>query len=132
MSQENVEIVKRGNAAFNAHDIEDWLTFLDPEIEFVDHMGAVAEGSGIEAIRRLLVEGWFEVFPDFRAATEEFIDAGDRVVCVTQWKGAGAASSLDYHQPAAEVYTLRDGKILRAELGFPDKAAALKAAGLRE
>jgi ketosteroid isomerase-like protein len=68
-------------------------------------------GSGIEIIRRL-AEGWFEVFPDFRADTEEFIDAGDRVVCVTRWQGTGAASGLDYDQRAAEVYTLRDGKIV--------------------
>ena len=133
MSQENVEIVQRVNAAFNAHDIDGWLSFLDPEFEFVDYMGAVAEesGSGIETVRRQ-IEGWYETFPDFRAATEEFIDAGDRVVCVTHWRGTGASSGLDYHQPAAEVYTLREGKIVRAELGFSDKAAALEAAGLSE
>jgi ketosteroid isomerase-like protein len=97
----------------------------------LDHMGAVGEDSGSEigAVRRQL-EGWFEAFPDFRAETEEFIDAGDRVVCVTQWRGTGAASGLPYHQPAAEVYTVREGKIVRAELGFDNKAAALKAVGL--
>jgi ketosteroid isomerase-like protein len=133
MSEENVEIAKRVNAAFNDHDVEGWLSFLDPEFEFVDHMGAVAEasGSGIETIRDQ-AEGWFEVFPDFRADTSEFIDAGDRVVCVTQWLGTGAASGLAYDQHAAEVYTLRNGKIVRAELGFADRAAALKAAGLSE
>jgi ketosteroid isomerase-like protein len=133
MSEENVEIVKRGNAAFNAHDLEAWATFLDPEFEFVDHMGAVGEeaGTGLHGFRRL-VQGWLETFPDFRAATEEFIDAGDRVVCVTHWQGTGAGSGLPYHQRAAEVYTLRNGLVVRAELGFPDKAAALEAAGLSE
>jgi ketosteroid isomerase-like protein len=131
MSQANAEIVRRWTAAFNAHDIEGWLGFLDSEIEFVDHMAAVAEesGSGIETIRRL-VEAWFEVFPDFSADPEEVIDMGDRVVCVTQWQGTGAESGLDYHQHAAEVFTLRDGKIVRAELGFPGRAAAVEAAAL--
>jgi ketosteroid isomerase-like protein len=94
--------------------------------------GAVAaeRGSGIEAIRRL-AEGWFEAFPDFRASVQEFIDAGDRVVCVTTWQGTGAGSGLSYYQEAAEVTTVRNGKIVYAELGFADKAAALKAAGLR-
>jgi ketosteroid isomerase-like protein len=73
-----------------------------------------------------------EAFPDFRAETEEYIDAGDRVVCVTHWRGTGAASGLPYHQAAAEVFTVRDGKIVRAELGFDDKASALKAVGLEE
>ncbi len=94
-------------------------------------MGAVAEesGSGIEALRRL-VESWFETFPDFRAQTEEYIDAGERIVCVTHWHGTGSGSGLDYHQPAAEVYTVRNGKITRADLGFADRAAALEGARL--
>ena len=133
MSQENVEIVTRAVDAFDADDVEQWLSFYDPEIEFVDHGGAVAEEqmSGLEAIRRL-VEGWFEAFPDFRASVEEFIDAGDRVVSVTTWEGTGAGSGLTYHQRAAEVLTVRDGKIVYAELGFADRAAALEATGLRE
>jgi ketosteroid isomerase-like protein len=133
MSQENVEIVKRAIDAFNAHDLNRYLGFLNEEFEFVDHMGAVAEeqGSGIEAIRHQ-IEGWFDAFPDFRASVEEFIDAGDRVVSVTTWQGTGASSSLPYYQRAAEVVTIRDGKIIHAELGFADRAAALEAAGLSE
>ena len=133
MSQENVEIVKRANAALNAHDADRLFSLLHPDYEFVDHMGAVAEesGSGIETIRRQ-IEGWIESFPDFRAETEEYIDANDRVVCVTHWRGTGAGSGLTYSQRAAELYTLRNGLIVRAELGFPDKGAALEAAGLSE
>ena len=64
--------------------------------------------------------------------TSLYIDADDRVACVTDWRGTGAGSGLTYSQRAAEVYTLRNGLIVRAELGFPDKAAALEAAGLSE
>jgi ketosteroid isomerase-like protein len=133
MSQENVEVVKGAVDAFNAHELDRYLSFLAPEFEYVDHMGAVAEveGSGIDAIRRQ-VEGWFDAFPDFRASVGEFIDAGDRVVSVTTWQGTGAGSGLPYDQEAAEVLTVRDGKIIRAELGFVDRAAALEAAGLSE
>ena len=133
MSQENVEVVKGAVDAFNAHELDRYLSFLAPEFEYFDHMGAVAEvqGSGIDAIRRQ-VEGWFDSFPDFRASVDEFIDAGDRVVSVTTWQGTGAGSGLPYYQEAAEVVTVRDGKIIRAELGFVDRAAALEAAGLRE
>ncbi|GAC1436049.1 MAG: hypothetical protein NVSMB51_06660 [Solirubrobacteraceae bacterium] len=133
MSQENVNAVRAANAAFNAHDTEGWLNALDPAFEFVDHMGAVAEasGSGIAAIRGL-VEGWLDTFPDFQQDTVEFIDAGDRVVCATRWQGTGAGSGLEYRQAAAELYTLRGGKIIRAELGFTDKHAALAAARTAE
>ena len=133
MSQENVEIVKGAVDAFNAHELDRYLSFLAPEFEYVDHMGAVSEvqGSGVDAIRRQ-IEGWFDAFPDFRASVDEFIDAGDRVVSVTTWQGTGAGSGLPYYQEAAEVLTVRDGKIIRAELGFVDRAAALEAAGLSE
>lgn len=132
VSRENVEVVKRASAALNASDIDGLLGFFDPAFAFVDHMGAVAEesGAGIESFRRL-AESWFEVFPDFRADTTEFIDAGDQVVCVTRWHGTGAASGLDYDQRAAELFTLRDGKIIRAEFGYTDRAQALEAVGLR-
>jgi len=133
MSRENVEIVRGANEAFNAHDVDGWISFLSPDYEFVDHMGAAAEesGRGIKTIRRQ-VEGWFDAFPDFRAHAKELIDAGDRVVCVTEWQGTGAGSGLPYFQPAAEVHTVRDGKITHSELGFADKAEALEAAGLQE
>jgi ketosteroid isomerase-like protein len=127
---ENVEIVRRAAEAFNARDLETWASFFDPECEFVDHMGAAAEeeGASLASLRRL-VAGWFEAFPDFRANIVELIDAGDRVVSVTEWRGTGAGSGLDYHQDAAEVLTIRDGKIVRLELGFADGTAALEAAG---
>ena len=53
------------------------------------------------------------------------------MVAVTTWEGTGAGSGLPYHQRAAEVMTVRDGKIVYAELGFADRAAALEAAGFR-
>src|SRR4051794_27064307 len=107
MSRENVEVVKRANEAFNMHDLDSWQGFLHPEFAFVDHGGAVGEeaGSGIEAIRGL-VEGWLETFPDFRADIEEFIDIGERVVCVVHWQGTGAASGFDYSVHAADITTV--------------------------
>ena len=65
MSEETVEIVKRANAALNAHDVDGLFSLLHPDYEFVDHMGAVAEesGSGIETIRRQI-----EVIRAFRTS----------------------------------------------------------------
>ena len=134
MSQENVEVMRQAFAAFNAHDLERWAAFWDPDLVLIDHMGAPAEESvsGLEALRRQ-VEGWLETFPDFRAEVEEIIDAGgDNVITVTHWQGTGAGSGLPYSQRAAELSTVRGGRIVRAELGFADKNAALKAAGLQE
>lgn len=133
MSRENVEIIRQANEAFNAHDLERWVSYFDPDVQLVDHQGAVAEesASGIDEVRRV-AEGWVEAFPDFRMETSQFIDTGSRVVCVTHWQGAGAGSGLPFSTHAAEIFEVRNGEIVNAELGFTDKAAALEAVELRE
>ena len=131
MSEENVETLRRANAAVNAHDIDAWLSFSDPEVEYVDHSEMAESTSGLEALRRL-VEGWLEVLPGLRMDVEEYVDAGDRVVVRELWTATGASSGLDYRQLFFSIYTLRAGKVVRAESGFPDWASALAAARVTE
>jgi hypothetical protein len=46
--------------------------------------------------------------------------------------GKGKGSGIEVQQPVADVFTLHDGRVVRAELGFTDRAEALEAAGLSE
>jgi ketosteroid isomerase-like protein len=131
MSEENLEMLRRANAALNAHDIDAWLSFADPEIEYVDHSEMGESTSGLEALRRL-VEGWLEALPGLRMDVEEYVDAADRVVVRELWTGTGTTSGLDYRQLFFSIYTLRAGKCVRVESGFPDWATALAAAGVTE
>ena len=53
MSQENVEIVRRSNAAFNRGEVDAALKFFAPDAELVDLANAPDQGSvvkGIDAI----------------------------------------------------------------------------------
>jgi ketosteroid isomerase-like protein len=130
MSQENVEIVRQANAAFNRGDYNGYADSLHPEIEFRDHAHAADASEtlrGRQALRSLLSE-WQESFDDFRAEISEYIDAGDHVVCVTRWTGRGKASDAAVDVSQVDVYELRQGKIVRATLAYPDKATALEAA----
>jgi ketosteroid isomerase-like protein len=134
MSNENVEIVRRGNAAFNRGDYVDFAETLHPEVEFRDHAHAadVTETlQGAQALLSLLSE-WRESFDDFRAEISEYIEAGDHVVCVTRWTGTGKASDVAVDVSQVDVYELREGRIIRATLAYPDRATALEAVGLRE
>ena len=94
MSQVNVEIVRRANAAFNSGDYAAFAARLDPGIEFGD-LGHAADAPGIlngaQALLSLLSE-WRKNFDDFRAEIQEYIEAGDYVVCITRWTGRGKAS----------------------------------------
>ena len=66
---------------------------------------------------------------DYRVVVEELLEAGSSVVVVGSEVGRGKGSGVPIQQELAQVWTLHRGKIIRWE-SFPDKAAALEAAGL--
>jgi ketosteroid isomerase-like protein len=53
------------------------------------------------------------------------------VLLVSSHHGRGRTSGAEVHGQVAYLYTVRDGKIVRAEF-FPSRAEAVKAAGVRE
>jgi len=137
MSQENVEIIRRGFDLWNAADapgLDAWIIeFLDPEIEWQtsreDPDAAVYRGR--EAVRRYY-DQWLDSFVGLHADVEECTDAAkDRVFAWIRWTGRGHGSGIDVEWWLAVVYTLRAGRVLRAEEYF-DRAEALEAAALSE
>jgi ketosteroid isomerase-like protein len=73
-----------------------------------------------------------EVWEEFRMEPDEVVGAGDRVVAIGRWVGRGAGSGVMIEQPVADVFTLQDGRVVRTEIGFTDRAEALEAAGLSD
>ena len=69
---------------------------------------------------------------ELRVDIDEYVDGRDTVVCAAHWQGQGKTSgiSIDVHQ--FDLYEFRDGRVVRAVLGFRSKNEALEAAGLRE
>jgi ketosteroid isomerase-like protein len=132
MSLENVEIVQRANAAFNRGDDEGFAAYLHPGVEFSDHAHAADAAETITGAQALLtvLSAWRESFDDFQADIRECIEAGDHVVCVTRWTGRGKASDAAVDNLQVDVYELREGKIVRATLAYPDKTTAFEATGL--
>jgi ketosteroid isomerase-like protein len=62
----------------------------------------------------------------------EFIDAGAGVVvAVIAMAGSGRGSGAPMDAPAAFVYEMRDGKVVR-DRAFSSRSQALEAAGLSE
>jgi ketosteroid isomerase-like protein len=80
------------------------------------------------------VKAWFgEIFMSFdlRVEADEFVDAGDSVVVVFRQIARGRASGAELTSRFAFVYGFRDGKISSVD-GYPTRADALEAVGLRE
>jgi ketosteroid isomerase-like protein len=130
VSQENVEIVRQMWEAFLGEDPVSGLAFCDPGIEWDGTNlpdGKVARGH--EAVVEHAMR-WAEMWDDWTMEPERFIDAGDQVVLVLREIGR-SDSGLQMDERHAELYTLRDGKVIYRK-GFSDPAEALEAVGPAE
>jgi ketosteroid isomerase-like protein len=130
MSQENVEIVRRAFAyeVYGRGDRADAEAIFDPEVV----MNPVEERPtyGLDTIRENF-EHWKGAWAELEVTVEEVIDAGDRVVLAAHHRGRGRGSGVEVDTRLYSVYTLRNGKVLRAD-EYTDRADALQAAGLSE
>jgi hypothetical protein len=80
---------------------------------------------GPEGVKQFFRE-WVEAFEDYRAESGEFIDAGENVIVAVRHRARGRASGVEVDMPSFQVWTLRDGKVVRYR-GFSDREAAVDA-----
>ena len=132
MSQENVELAYRAFEAFNRRDVDAFLEFLDPAVEFRSLVVGM-EGSyhGHEGIRRY----WRDVLsfsPDFTLEAIEVRDLGDGTLTKMVVSGHGVGSDLPLEQTVWSVAQTRGREKTVWIANFATEAEALEAAGLRE
>jgi len=130
MSQENVEIVRRWWAGFNDDGMPP-LSLCDEEIEIRMPPDFPVRGlfQGHEGVRRWR-EQVFEVAENARVEPEEVVDVhgdGETVLMLLRATGTASYSEIELNVEWAAIWTIRDGKVLRAQ-GYLDRAAAVKVA----
>jgi ketosteroid isomerase-like protein len=133
MSEENIEIVRRSMEAINRGDVEAALSYTDSDGELHSAIIGGTEGNvyrGHDGLRRWYADV-METFEELGTEFTEYRDLGDRIVAFGHIRARGRGSGLEIDSPTGWVFTLRRGKVVRAE-GFLDPAEALKAAGLSE
>ena len=132
MSQENVEIVRAADQAWNAGDMDAFFRDLDPDVvirpdsswpESRARLGSDAARSFFEDLTEMLGPG--------ETVIEELIDAGDRVVSRLRVRVHGRQSAIEDEFAFTQVRTFRRGKTIMIEF-FLDHQAALEAVGLSE
>jgi ketosteroid isomerase-like protein len=126
MSHADVEVIRRFMASPTAGDWDAMFAWFAPDVELRDlqHAPDVAEVlRGPEAIR-LVVASWRETYDEFRTEVYEYVDADPWVICDTRWYGKGKGSGMPIEQRVADAYEVKDGKIVRAIMSYPDVAAA--------
>jgi ketosteroid isomerase-like protein len=137
VSQENVEIVRRGFDAFNRlGQVGDLAALID---EFYD-ADVVWEGADDAPDRGPFrgrdevlahVRSWSETLDAFRSEPEEIVDAGEKVVVVQYSHGILKGSNAEVGVRFASVWEVRGGRIVSVKQ-YQHRAEALKAVGLEE
>jgi ketosteroid isomerase-like protein len=132
MSNENVEIVRRMYEESKSRP-EALFEFLDEAVEWETsalNLPGTPQGRGRETVRSFF-RSWTGAFEEWGYEADELIGAGDTVLArIHQW-GRGKASGVTVENRFWQVWTLREGKGIRATHHL-DKAEALTAAGLSE
>ena len=130
VSQENVELVKTGYAAFVRGDLAGVIAVLDPEVEMADPFGFSTTDAyhGHDGFLQT-VQDSFDAFEHYEIEPHEFLDAGDNVIVSVRLSGVGRGSGVAVDMPLFHVWTLRAGKAVQGRT-FKTKEAALQAVGL--
>jgi ketosteroid isomerase-like protein len=119
--QKNVEIVRR---FLVIDDLDEALTYADPAIVW----NPVEESSakGHDAVRASTLR-WRGEWNDYELIPEEFTDMGDRVVVTVRFHARGRRSGIEVDARLYDVFTVRDGKIVRMDQ-FAERSEAIQAA----
>jgi ketosteroid isomerase-like protein len=133
MSRENVETIGRFYDAMARRDLAGAIEFFDPNAVLINTPNSpetapyIGHDGLLEWVRNAQ-----EGVRDLRVEADETVEVDDsRVLVVGRVCGEGPVSGLPVEIALTTVYTLRDGKIVRAE-AYDTKPQALEAVGLRE
>jgi ketosteroid isomerase-like protein len=131
MSRQNVEMIERvldqahGNPAALWEVLDDEARWEVEELELPDSTGPSRGPAGAREFFRT----WVGAFEDWGYEVGETIDAGDSVVAeIRQW-GRGKGSGVPVENHFWTVWTIREGKVVRASHHL-ERASALEVAGL--
>jgi ketosteroid isomerase-like protein len=138
MSRENVELVRAavGGPVFDMlgmfegdgvpPEIDVGIFSPDMEISFQPRLDEETL-SGVDGLTRGWRE-WLSAWSTYEAHLEDWVDAGDNVVMLVRLRGETRHDHVVIEQPAAVIYTLEDGKVVRLAFHL-DRRQALEEAG---
>jgi ketosteroid isomerase-like protein len=140
MSQENVEVIRAVYEHWSEGDFRSTADLLDAHVvlvlypKFAAYMVGPSPDHdayyGVEAVAAY-TRAILEPMRRLTMEAEEIIEAGDSVLVRVRQRGIGRASGVPTETRYFTLWTFRGGKAIRLE-SFTDRAAALRAAGLRE
>jgi ketosteroid isomerase-like protein len=117
--------------AWNTRDIEAFINYCDPQIEFHSAMdavgGAVYHGhDGLQSYYRDAEDAWGD---DIRLEPEAYFDLGEHTLAFLVARGRGRQSGAEVALPGAQVLRWRDGLIVFHK-GYADREDAIRDLGV--
>jgi hypothetical protein len=131
VSEQNVELARRVQDAFNRGDLDGMLAQMSPDTEWQisENNPAARTLRGRDEIRAYL-EDWRDTVHGLHYDVARYIDAGDSVVQVGTMTGRAGHGGPALTVPLAFVTYFEDCVPVRTE-EYLDVPAALEAAGVR-
>ena len=133
MSEENVDLVRRGFEHFQATgDLREDLIHPDFVWDMSTFQGWPEQQiyRGIDGTKDFF-RAWLSAWDDWELEVETLRDAGDQVVAIVRQRAHSKTTGMAVDMTFAQVFTIRDGKQIRMEM-YADPAEALRATGLGE
>src|SRR5687768_16048501 len=134
MSQENVELVRRGLGLVNRGDFDGAMQLFGDDFE-MDWSNSIGPAKGIYRGRaqiRAFLDSFVEAFDLLRWDPEEFIEVDEsRLIVVNHVRMRGRGSGVEVEGMGAQLWTFHEGEPQSFKL-YQSKAEALEAAGLSE
>jgi len=130
VSQENVELVRAGFAAFERGDVTEMLNLMSDQLVVYRADPDDATFHGKEGFLEATAE-WTEGFSEWAVVPQEFIDAGDFVVVRVRQVVRGEASGVSVEAAFWFVFEVNGTKVTKLSV-YARRSEALEAVGLRE
>jgi ketosteroid isomerase-like protein len=111
----NLAVVQKMYRALARKDLGAVREIFHPEIEWIQNAGFPGGGRNVGA--DAVLQGVFVRFGadwlDWQADVQQWLDAGETIVALGQYRGTFKATGKSTNAAFAHVYDLKDGKIVR-------------------
>jgi uncharacterized protein len=136
MSAKNVDTVRAMYAAYARGDFATGLSYLDPSIEFSQPEDEPGGGTyhGHEGVIQAFTK-WTGAWDGYHVEVEELSDLGADVLARTRHFGRGKDSGVEVEMEIFQLWTLHDGKVVRARMYYNEadaRAAATASLGVSD
>lgn len=109
-------------------DLDECMKLVDPAIVWNPVPQPASQG---REETRASIERWESDWEEYEEVPEDLVAIDDRVLVTLRFRGRGRRSGVEVHTRMYELFTVREGKIVRMD-EFTERSEALQAAGLSE